>query len=136
MRLLKPVITMMMTSITIALLTMSASALALEKENYSQARFDELQSQGAVVLVDVYAPWCPTCKLQQRQIQAYGDQNPDKTLHVLKVSFDNDKEAVKKFRAPRQSTLVLYQGNQQLWFSVAETRYDEIAKNLDKAFSN
>jgi hypothetical protein len=38
------------------------------------------------------------------------------------------------FRAPRQSTFVLYKGNQQVWFSVAETRYDIIEENLEKAF--
>jgi len=30
------------------------------------------------------------------------------------VDFDSDKEAVKRFRAPRQSTLLLYQGEEQL----------------------
>lgn len=47
-------------------------------------------------------------------------------LHILEVNFDQDKAAVKRFRAPRQSTLLLYRGEEQLWFSVAETRQEAI----------
>ncbi len=111
------------------------SAQALEKEAYSQARFDALQAAGEVVLIDVYASWCPTCKKQQEALEAYRSANPEKKFTILVVDFDKNKDLVRHFRAPRQSTLLIYKGKEQFWFSVAETRPDVIAAVLDKAIN-
>ncbi|NNA68242.1 MULTISPECIES: thioredoxin family protein [Pseudomonas] len=104
-------------------------------EPYSQERFDKLQASGELVLVDVNAPWCPTCKKQKQIINQWIEQNPDKTLHVLDVDFDTRKDLVAQFRAPRQSTLLLYKGNKQVWFSVAETRGPVIGAAIEQGFS-
>lgn len=111
------------------------SVQAMEKEPYSQERFDALQKAGEVVLIDVYAPWCPTCKKQQEAIEAYRSGNPDKKFTILVVDFDKNKDIVRQFRAPRQSTLLIYKGSDQFWFSVAETRPEVIAAELDKAIA-
>lgn len=111
------------------------SAQALEKEAYSQARFEALQAAGEVVLIDVYASWCPTCKKQQEALEAYRSANPEKKFTILVVDFDKNKDLVRHFRAPRQSTLLIYKGKEQFWFSVAETRPDVIAAELDKAIN-
>ncbi len=110
------------------------NAVALEKETFTMERFEELQSQGAVILVDVFADWCPTCARQQDVLAGYMAENPGKELHILEVNWDNQKEWVRHFRAPRQSTLLLFVGEEQYWFSVAETRSEQIAAELDRAF--
>lgn len=110
-------------------------ANALEKESFTQERFDELTANGEVVLVDIFATWCPTCAKQREILEAYQAANPNSELHILEVDFDDQKDVVRQFRAPRQSTLYLYKGEEQVWFSVAETSAyvitGEIAKALD-----
>ena len=106
---------------------------ALDKTTFSQEAFEELQAAGAVVLIDVYAAWCPTCAKQRAALEQYQAANPDKEFYVLEVDFDRDKDVVRQFRAPRQSTLLLYKGREQFWFSVAETRPEVIAAEIDKA---
>jgi hypothetical protein len=49
------------------------------------------------------------------------------------VDYDEQKEWVTHFRAPRQSTLLLYKGKEQLWFSVAETNKSKIFTQLKQA---
>lgn len=120
---------------SIALMSVMASVQAFDKEPFTQERFDELQAAGEVVLVDVFATWCPTCKKQQEAMSAYFEANPDQKIHVLVVDFDDNKDLVSKFRAPRQSTLILYKNNEQIWFSVAESRADVIAAEFDKALT-
>lgn len=128
---------------TAALLLLFASAslataldnVALEKEPFSEQRFAELQRDNAVILVDVYADWCSTCAKQQAVLAAYRQANPDNQFHILEVNFDQDKEQVKALRAPRQSTLLLYNGTEQYWYSVAEIREAVIFAELDKVFS-
>ncbi len=108
---------------------------ALEKEPYSHARFEALQAEGKVVLIDVYATWCSTCAKQQTVLEGYRKANPDKKFTILEIDFDKNKDLVRHFRAPRQSTLLIYKGKEQFWFSVAETRPDVIAAELDKAIN-
>jgi len=107
--------------------------LAQEKEDFTDARFAELQAQGAVILVDIWAEWCPTCAEQQRVLRAFQEDHPDAELHILQVNFDTQKPVVTRFAAPRQSTLILYRGEERLWFSVAETRRDAIFSPLREA---
>ena len=122
-------------ALSVVLLLAAVAAQALEKQPYSDALFKKLQSQGEVVLIDVYATWCSTCAKQQAAIEAYQRANPGNKFHILEVNFDKDKKLVRQFRAPRQSTLILYRGTEQFWFSVAESRPDVIAAELDKAIT-
>jgi thiol:disulfide interchange protein len=108
-------------------------AAASLSEPFSEARFNALQQEGALVLVDVAADWCPTCAKQAKAIQRYREARPAVPLHVLRVDFDAQKDWVKHFKAPRQSTLILYRGSEQVWFSVAETDADAIAAAIDAA---
>ena len=87
-------------------------------------------------MIDVYADWCSTCARQQEILAEYRAEHPEVDLHILEVNFDNDKDWVKHFRAPRQSTLLLYRGAEQLWFSVAETDRDAMFAALNGAAVN
>ncbi len=101
-------------------------------EPFSDARFAELQQRGALVLVDVAAPWCGTCVIQGEILAEYQERNPQAPLHILQVDFDEQKQTVVALRAPSQSTLILFQGNQEIWRSVAEMRRDVIFSALDR----
>lgn len=113
--------------------TLSLPAVALDKEPFSQERFDALRAKGELVLVDVFADWCSTCAKQQDILQSYVDQHPEVDLHILEVNYDEDKDVVRQLRAPRQSTLLLYKGEKQHWYSVAETNKDVIFETINRA---
>ena len=104
-------------------------------EAFTEERFVELQAADEFVLIDVFATWCPTCAKQQKVLDAFREAHPDAPLHMLQIDFDEQKKWVKHFKAPRQSTLILYKGEQQLWFSVAETKQEKIFAALIKALS-
>lgn len=110
----------------------SASAAPMS-EPFSEARFRELQEREALILVDVSADWCPICARQHEILRSYRNERPDVPLHVLRIDFDGQKEWVKHFGAPRQSTLLLYRGDERLWFSVAETDRSTIFAAIDEA---
>jgi thioredoxin 1 len=118
-------------------LVLGAGSLnAQEKEAFTPERFAELQDQGALVLIDVFADWCPTCAQQQPILADFQEKHAEVALHILEVNFDRQKEHVIRFAAPRQSTLILYRGTERLWFSVAETRPDVIFGELMKGASS
>jgi thioredoxin 1 len=122
--------------VLLALALSAGSAAAQEaasKAPFTPERFAALQEQNALVLLDVFATWCPTCAQQQKVLAAYREQQPDVPLHTLTIDFDDQKEFVRKFGAPRQSTLILYRGKERIWFSVAETKAEVIFAELNKA---
>lgn len=121
------------TGLAVVLSAAGAAAQEPEKEPFTDERFTALQEEGAVILLDVFADWCPTCAGQQEILAEYQRQNPDAPLHILTIDFDDQKQEVRRFRAPRQSTLILYRGTEQLWFSIAETRQEKIFAALDEA---
>lgn len=104
-----------------------------EKQPFTEERFTALQEQDALILLDVFADWCPTCAGQQKILAAFQEENPEAPLHILTIDFDDQKDQVRRFRAPRQSTLILYRGDERLWFSVAETRREVIFDALNQA---
>jgi len=120
----------------LAIMLMAGSAAAQEaqpKEPFTPERFAALQEQNALILLDVWADWCPVCAQQQKVLARYREANPDVPLHTLVIDYDDQKEYVRRFDAPRQSTLILYQGKERVWFSVAELRDDVIFAALDAA---
>ena len=115
------------------LLVFSVSGWALDAEPFSNERFAELQENGELVLIDIFATWCPTCARQHEVLKKYREQHPDVDLHILTVDYDDDRQYVRQLRAPRQSTLLLYKGETQFWYSVAETREDVIFEAINRA---
>jgi thioredoxin 1 len=114
-------------------LIFASGAWALEKEPFSEARFQELQAEGKLVLVDVFADWCSTCAAQQKVLAKYRAEHPAVELHILEVDFDKDREHVRRLRATRQSTMLLFRGEHQFWYSVAETREDVVFEAINRA---
>ena len=120
--------------IAIAALLLTAVPLAAQsKEAFTEARFAALQAEGALILVNVHADWCPTCQAQQEVLSAFPESFPNTELSILTVDFDNQKDWVRHFGAPRQSTLILFLGEERVWFSVGETREEEIFTQITTA---
>lgn len=99
---------------------------------FNENDFKKLQKQNAVILVDVYAGWCSTCQAQSTILKKYKREHPNVKVHILRVDFDKDKQWVRYFQAPRQGTLLLYQGKKRVWFGVGETRQDVIFQKLNE----
>ncbi|MES1993628.1 MAG: thioredoxin family protein [Pseudomonadota bacterium] len=109
------------------------AAEAPQAEPFSEARLKALQAENTLVLVDITADWCSTCRKQKAILAKFQKTHPDAKLNVLTVDFDKQKDWVIHFKAPRQSTFVLFKGATQRWFAVAETREDVIFDELLRA---
>ena len=86
---------------------LAGSAFAGEKSNFAQPAFDAAQKAGKPVLVEIAAPWCPTCKTQAPILGELRNQPKFKDLQVFTVDFDSQKDVVKALKAQTQSTLIV-----------------------------
>ena len=74
--------------------------------------FADAQAAGKSILVDVTAPWCPTCAKQQPIIEGLEREQPQ--LLVLSVDFDSAKDVLKQFGVQAQSTLIVFKGKTEV----------------------
>ncbi len=127
----KIIILMTCFSVSDSLFAAEKKQPSFQKQSFDKATYDQMMVDGKPVLIDVYASWCPTCERQQWILQDYFESNPESKLTVMVVDFDDDKKWVSYFKAPRQSTLLLFNKGERVWFSVAETRKRVIFDALD-----
>lgn len=100
---------------------------------YSPAALAEAQSSGKPILVEVFAPWCPTCKAQNAVLETLRSDARFKDLIRLRVDFDNQKDDVRALGANMQSTLIVYKGESEVGRLVGETDPAAIEALLAKA---
>ena len=113
--------------------SIAVPALAAETVTYTPAAFDEAQKSGKSILVEIHATWCPTCKAQAPILSEIEKGADYKTLLVLHVDFDAQKDAVRRFGARMQSTLITFKGGKETGRSVGDTNPDSLAALLAKA---
>lgn len=89
---------------------MSLSAQAAQP--FTPERLAEAQRANKSILVEVTAPWCPTCKAQRPVIAGLEKANPQ--LVVLEIDFDTSKPLLKKLGVQMQSTLIVYKGDKEV----------------------
>jgi thiol:disulfide interchange protein len=110
----------------------SSSAFAIG-EAFDQARFDQLIKEGKPILVAVHADWCTTCRAQDMFLKDLLKTPPYNNFRVLRIDFDNQKEAMHAFKVQMRSTLIVFKNGKEVGRSTADTDKDSVATMLRKA---
>jgi thiol-disulfide isomerase/thioredoxin len=108
-------------------------ALAAQIVPYTPEAFDSAVAAGKPILVEIHATWCPVCKKQAPILSDLEKNQKFDDLVVVHVDFDAQKDAVRRFGAQMQSTLIVFKGGKEAGRSVGDTNPDSIAALLDKA---
>ena len=109
----------------------TAAASAAEVKPFTAAAFDAAKAAGKPILVDVTAPWCPTCKAQHPILSSLEAEAKFKDLVVLDVDFDSQKDVLRTFGVRMQSTLIAFKGDRETARSTGDTKPQSIAHLLD-----
>jgi len=100
---------------------------------FTEAAFKSAQADGLPILVDISAPWCPTCAQQKPIIDSLAATPAFAQLVILQVDFDTQKDVVRAMGARMQSTLIVYHGGTLKGVSVGDTDPVSIKALLDKS---
>lgn len=107
-------------------------ALAWAGQPFDAKAFQASQAAGKSILVEVTAPWCPTCKRQRPIVEQIQKDRPN--LVVYEVDFDTGKDALKQLRVQNQSTLVVFRGASEVGRSTGDTDARSIGALVAEAF--
>lgn len=111
-------------------------AFGADVRPYSDETFAELQSAETPILVDVYADWCSTCRRQGQILDELLSEPGFADLVVLKLDWDEQRETALAFGAPRQSTFIVFRGDEERGRSVADTRPESVRALLQTAVAD
>ena len=109
-----------------------SSLVAQAGQPFELSAFQQAQAAGKPILIDVTAPWCPTCKQQRPVVQEIEKSTPN--LVVYEVDFDSAKDVLKRFRVQSQSTLIVFKGGNEVGRSTGETNPANIKALVSKSF--
>lgn len=93
---------------------------------FDTATFEAAQAAGEIIVVDIAADWCPTCKAQARVMAKLRDKPEFADYRIMRVNFDTQRDIVREFRAPRQSTLIVFRGRDEVGRVIAQTGEDQL----------
>lgn len=114
-------------------------AAADERTYYEPGLAEAAMAEGKVILLDFFAPWCSTCRAQERVLTELREANPayDEAITFITVDWDTygDGELSRSLEVPRRSTLLALDGQEELGRIVAGTGQEEIAALLDTALA-
>lgn len=100
---------------------LTAQASAANWSTYDEAEFMMAQKKGKTIVVDVYADWCPTCRAQAPILDELRTEKQSADVLFVKVNFDDEKAFLRANRIPRQSTVLVFKGTDEVARSIAET---------------
>jgi thioredoxin 1 len=110
-----------------------AQAAGGPKQKFTQAAFEAAQAAGKPVLVDVTAPWCPTCKAQAPIINSLLAKPEFRNMAVFEVDFDSQKDVLRALKVQQQSTIITFKGKAEVSRTTGETKADAIEKQFKAA---
>jgi thiol-disulfide isomerase/thioredoxin len=97
---------------SLALVAMPAAAQPIRAFSLSTLKAE--QSAGRPVLVDAFAPWCPTCRAQAPTIDGLARDPAYKNLVILRLDYDHQVAEKKALGISHQSTIIAYKGNKEV----------------------
>ena len=110
-------------------------ANAIEKKTtFDKELFNKAQSEGKIVVVSSWMKYCTSCANQMKVLQKAkkdGELSDIKFDNIEYFSFDvTNREIANLFNVQYQTTLLIFNGNQEVYRSIGETTEDLIYEAL------
>jgi len=118
--------------LALALMSQAAS-FAADHAAYDQKAFEAAQASNLPILLDVSAPWCPTCKAQKPILEKLTADPAYKDLKIFEIDFDSQTDLLRTLHVQKQSTLIVYKGKVEEGRSTGDTAEASISTLLHKS---
>lgn len=118
---------MLKTFLPVALLALAAVPAAAQPiRPFSIAALKAAQAKGEPVLIDAFAPWCPTCRAQAPALDAIAASPDYAKLVILRLDYDHQIAEKKALGINQQSTLIAFKGSREVGRTLGVTQPDQI----------
>lgn len=97
-------------------------SLAAERVRFDRAAFDAALAAGGPVLIDIFAPWCSTCRAQGAVLDDLFGSPEYAAFTVFVVDYDSEKDIMRSFGVQQRSTLIAFSGGAEVGRVIGDTR--------------
>ena len=100
---------------------------ALESESagrivdFDEEHFQRLLAQGEPLIIHAHADWCSFCRAQEPTLINLSQQTELQDVHVLRINYDRQRDALAQLRIGSQSTLIAFHAGEEVGRIVGET---------------
>ena len=116
----------------LCIVSLTASpAPAGEVVPFAEDMFQGMATEGKPLLIEAHAEWCPICRKQATVIDKLVHSSAYAAVTVLRIDYDQQKDALKRFHIGTQGTLIGFKGTEERGRSVGETSDREISALFD-----
>ena len=110
-----------------------APAVSFERKSFDASAFQAAKSAGRSILIQVSAPWCPTCRAQKPILAELAYKPKFRNFVFFEVDFDSQKDVLRMLNVRQQSTLITFKGANEVGRSTGDTNAASIEDLLNKA---
>ncbi len=97
---------------------------------FNNTYFEQAQKDGKMIVIDVHKKGCATCAAQGVVLDEAKSLYPDALF--MRVDFESDQDAVKKFKAVKQSLIVVFNGEEEKARVIGETDKEKLLSVIAK----
>lgn len=117
-----------MKSILLGLFLSVSSLFAFE---YVTVENFEEKTKNKNVILDLYATWCPPCKVIGKTLKKYAESKPDDVV-IYKIDIDKERELLTRFDVKSIPTLIYMKNGKVQLKEVGIRSMNEISANVQK----
>ncbi len=81
---------------------------------FSQEAFEAAQKNGESIVLDFYAPWCPTCRMQEQSFKELESKGTLKGIVHFTVDYDKEQTLKQDLKVPNQGFLLAFKGAKEV----------------------
>jgi len=92
----------------------NVSVEQLQAHAFTQARFDQAQREGRLILVETYADWCAPCRIQAPIVERLRRTKPFRGLVLLRVNEDTPRHVWKDLSLAGYGQFLVFRGAREI----------------------
>lgn len=100
----------------------ATGSLAAPRVSFDRVAFDAAVAAGGPVLIDVFAPWCTTCRAQSAVLADLFARPEFAGFQVFVIDYDSQKDLMRSFGVQQRSTLIAFSGGVEVGRVIGDTR--------------
>lgn len=109
------------------------SALNRHMQAFDEQAFAAAQADNQLILLNFHQSFCPACQRQKRVLARYYIDFPDSHVRVFEIDYRANPELARRFGAANATTLVMFRGEQRIWYNHGQTETPAIYSALREA---
>lgn len=119
--------------LALALFLFPLLAGAIDIVEWKEKDYLESKTKGQTYILHFYAEWCSVCLAQKKAVKKFELEKDFKDLKVYLVDFDFASKLKKEFGVERQSTMIIFRGDQEISRIMGITDPEKIREFFKKA---